>query len=196
MTLPATPSRPTHFPAAGGSPASQLEQDPTNSSGLRGSWPQDRTWCWAAVDSHGQPWTAMDSCGSGLAWLLGTHSGMCRMPPHSSPHFNKYLLSTCCVSVRDQGSGVSSPSPRADPAAALGVRYFSKRTVCIGPAPTCLPHPPPPGPLGQLAGATRREPSLQGAVHGAQERFPWEPGSAPPHLLLGVSAQLGAVPAL
>lgn len=52
--LPATPSRPIHFPAAG-SLASQLEQDPTNSSGLRGSWPQDRTWCWAAVDSHGQP---------------------------------------------------------------------------------------------------------------------------------------------
>lgn len=88
----------------------------------------------------------MNSCGSGLAWLLGTHSGMCRMPPHSSPHFNKYLLSTCCVSVRDQGSGVSSPSPRADPAGALGVRYFSKRTVCIGPAPTCLPHPHPQAP--------------------------------------------------
>lgn len=128
-----------------------MKQDPTNSSGLRGSWPQDRTWCWAAVDSHGQPWTAMDSCGSGLAWLLGTHSGMCRMPPLSSPHLNKYLLSTCCVSVRDQGSGVSSFSPRADPAGVLGVRSFSKRTVCTGPVSTCLG---PPVFLGQLAGTT------------------------------------------
>jgi hypothetical protein len=107
----------------------------------------------------------MDSCGSGLAWLLGTHSGMCRMPPLSSPHLNKYLLSTCCVSVRDQGSGVSSFSPRADPAGVLGVRYFSKRTLCTGPESTCLG---PPVSLGQLAGATGRKPSLQGAVHGAQ----------------------------
>lgn len=128
MLLPATSSQLTYLPAAG-SPASQLEQDPTNSPGLRGSWPQGRTWCWAAADSHGQPRTT----GSGLAWLPGeTHTGKGRMPPFSLPHL-KYLLSTCCVSVRDQGSRVSSPSPRADPAGASGqvfvLFFFSKRTV-------------------------------------------------------------------
>lgn len=136
------------------------------------------------MDSHGQLRQRAGLAAGDSLWDV----------PHASPflpHLNKYLLSTCCVSVRDQGSGVSSR--RADPAGALGVRYFSKRTVCTALRP---PVWGPPVPLGQLAGAAGREPSLQGAVHGAQWWFPWEPGSTPPHLLLGVSAQLGAVPAL
>lgn len=111
------------------------------------------------MDSHEQLWQRAGLAAGDSLWDV----------PHASlfsPHLNKYLLSTCCVSVRDQGSGVGSPSPTADPAGALGrVRYFSKRTVCTA---LCPPVWGPPVPLGQLAGATGREASLQGAVHGAQ----------------------------
>lgn len=107
----------------------------------------------------------MNSCGSGLAWLLGTHSGTCRMPPLSSPHLNKYLLSTCCQSgIKGQGS-VLLPLGLTQLGHWGGVRYFSKRIVCTALRP---PVWGPPVPLKQLAGATGREPSLQGAVHGAQ----------------------------
>lgn len=131
----------------------------------------------------------MDSCGSGLAWLLGTHSGTCRMPPLPLPHLNKYLLSTCCVSVRDQRSEVSSPSLGLTQLGHWGL-FAPKRTVCTGPGPIHLECPVP---LGQLAGAAGREPAgccawnLAAVSLGAREV---------PHLLLGVSAQFGAVPAL
>lgn len=111
----------------------------------------------SVLGCYGQPWTAV-AVGWPSCW------GLWDMP-HASPslpHLKKYLLSTCCVSVRDQRSGVSSPSSRADPARALGVvllgAVFSPRklTVCTGPGPSCLWHPVP---LGQLAGAAGREPA-------------------------------------
>lgn len=84
----------------------------------------------SVLGCYGQPWTAV-AVGWPGCW------GLWDMP-HASPslpHLNKYLLSTCCVSVRDQRSGVSSP-PRTDPARALGVvllgAVFSPRKLnCV-----------------------------------------------------------------
>lgn len=177
----------THPLPAAGSPASLLEQAPTNSPGLRGSWPQGRTWCWAAVDSRGQLWQRAGLAAGDSLWDM----------PHASPslpHLNKYLLSTavCQSGIKGQGSALlplgltqlghwgcfaweQSPPP--------------KRTVCTGPGPTCSERPVPLESWLEQPGG-----SLQGAVHGAQQRLPWEPGRSPS--ALGVSAQFGAVPAL
>lgn len=120
----AMPSRPTQLPAAG-SPASQLEQDPTNSPGLRGSWPQGRTWCWAAVDSHGQPWTAAAAGWPGC-WGLTLGCAACLPFPPPPQVFIEHLL---CVSQgsRVRGQSAFLPLGLTQPGA-WGQVFFPKRT--------------------------------------------------------------------
>lgn len=143
------------LPAAG-SPASLLEQAPTNSPGLPGSWPQGRTWCWAAVDSRGQLWQRAGLAAGDSLWDM----------PHASPslpHLNKYLLSTavCQSGIKGQGSALLP----------LGLTQLG-HWGCFA-WEQFLPPPPQengvhrpgahllgaPSALGQLAGAARREPA-------------------------------------
>lgn len=105
--------------------------------------------CW------GQPRTAKQLWQRAVL-AAGPHSGTRRMPPLlPHPHLNEYLLSTCCVSVRGQGSGVSSPSPRlAQLGHWWGGQVFFPRDLCA--QALCPPAWGPPVSLGQPGGSLAR----------------------------------------